>query len=98
MTGKFEEKAHNSGSELHREGSSPNEDGFFDRFAEAADKVIDETARLGKAALEKENRPKVAAGAAVGAIAGAVLPFVSLPLGLIAGAGYAAYREASKRG
>lgn len=32
-------------------------------------------------------------GAAIGAVAGALLPFVSLPLGLAAGAGYAFYKR-----
>ena len=99
MTKKFEEKAHNPGSDLHREGSAPDgERSFFDQITDTADKVIDEAARLGQTALEKENRPKVAAGAAVGAVTAAVLPFVSIPLGLLAGAGYVAYREANKRG
>ncbi|RPF70215.1 hypothetical protein [Aurantiacibacter spongiae] len=32
-------------------------------------------------------------GAAIGAVAGAILPFVTLPLGLAAGAGYAFYKR-----
>ena len=36
------------------------------------------------------------AGAAIGAVAGAVLPVVSLPLGLIAGAGFAFYQRIKK--
>jgi hypothetical protein len=35
----------------------------------------------------------VLTGAAVGAVAGAILPLVNLPLGLVAGAGYALYRR-----
>ncbi|MFM5906862.1 MAG: hypothetical protein ACKOPO_04650 [Novosphingobium sp.] len=35
----------------------------------------------------------VLAGAAVGAVAGALLPVVSLPLGLIAGAGFMLYKR-----
>ena len=35
----------------------------------------------------------VLTGAALGAVAGVLLPFVSLPLGLIAGAGYMLYKR-----
>lgn len=35
----------------------------------------------------------VLTGAAVGAVAGALLPFVSLPIGAVAGAGYMFYRR-----
>jgi len=35
----------------------------------------------------------VLTGAAVGAVAGLLLPFVSLPLGLVAGAGYMLYKR-----
>jgi hypothetical protein len=35
----------------------------------------------------------VLTGAAIGAVAGALLPIVNLPVGLLAGAGYALYRR-----
>jgi hypothetical protein len=38
----------------------------------------------------------VLTGAAIGAVAGLVLPIVSWPLGLIAGAGFALYQRIKK--
>jgi uncharacterized phosphosugar-binding protein len=93
------EKAHNEGSELHRESVSPNgESSMFDKLIEGADKVIDEAARIGKAAMEPENRSKVVAGAAVGAVASIVVPVVGPILGALVGAGYVANREDKKTG
>lgn len=43
--------------------------------------------------MEHPSTKPVLTGAAVGAVAGAVLPFVSLPLGLVAGAGYMLYKR-----
>ncbi|MET0252172.1 MAG: hypothetical protein ABW203_08350 [Novosphingobium sp.] len=39
----------------------------------------------------------VLTGAAIGAVAGLVLPVVTLPMGLVAGAGYALYRRIQPR-
>jgi hypothetical protein len=43
--------------------------------------------------LEGDRAPT---GAAIGAVAGAVLPLVSWPIGLIAGAGYMLYNRVKK--
>lgn len=89
------ERAHNVGTEFTRTGEEPGaEQSFFDQAIEFADKAVDEAARIGKAAMEKDNRGRVAAGAAVGAVGAIVLPVVSLPLGALAGAGYVAWRAA----
>jgi hypothetical protein len=40
-----------------------------------------------------EDTKQLAIGAAIGGVAGAILPFVSLPLGAIAGAGWVAYKR-----
>ncbi len=50
-------------------------------------------------AKEGFNHPSTApvlTGAAVGAVAGWLLPIVSLPIGLIAGAGFALYQRIKK--
>ena len=87
------ERAHNVGTEFTRTGSEPGqEQNFFDQATEFADKAIDEAAKIGKAAMDKDNRGRVAAGAAVGAVGAIVRPILSLPLGALAGAGYVAWR------
>lgn len=99
MSHDSKEKAHNEGSEFHREGTSPSgERSVIDQIVETADWAIDEAARLGKTAMEPENRSKVIAGGAVGAVASLAIPFVGPLLGALAGIGYVAHREASKRG
>lgn len=91
--------AHNKDSEFREEGTSPNDHkNFFDQIIEGADKAIDEVARVGKAAMEPENRSKVVAGAALGAVASIVVPVVGPILGAMVGAGYVANREDKKRG
>lgn len=97
MTKGKTERAHNDGSEFTREGAG--RDGVkskVDQFVEMADKAVEEVSRVGKSALTKDNAPKLAAGAALGAVAAAVLPIISLPLGALAGVGYVAYRQANK--
>ena len=98
MSHKTTEKAHNEGAEFTRESTSPADiaSNALDQFVEFADKAVDEVSRVGKQALTGDNAPKLAAGAALGAVAGILLPFISLPLGAIAGAGYVAYRQAQK--
>jgi hypothetical protein len=50
-------------------------------------------------AKEGVNHPSTApvlTGAAIGAVAGALLPFISWPIGLAAGAGFALYQRIKK--
>lgn len=97
MTKRKTERAHNEGSEFTCEGKSGGGDASpIDQFVEFADKAIDEVSRVGKTAFTNENAPKLAAGAAMGAVAAVVIPFVSMPLGALAGLGYVAYRQANK--
>ncbi|MEM1195897.1 MAG: hypothetical protein AAGH57_07310 [Pseudomonadota bacterium] len=66
---------------------------------EAPDWVEDAKAEISGMAKEGMGHPStkpVLAGAAIGAVAGAVLPIVSLPLGLVAGAGFAFYQRIKK--
>lgn len=53
----------------------------------------EEISGMAKQGMAHPSTKPVLTGAAVGAVAGAVLPFVSLPLGLVAGAGYMFYRR-----
>jgi len=53
----------------------------------------DEISGMAKQGMAHPSTKPVLTGAAVGAVAGAVLPIVSWPLGLAAGAGYMLYRR-----
>ena len=48
---------------------------------------------MAKEGLQHPSTTPVLTGAAVGAVAGAVLPVVSWPLGLLAGAGFMLYKR-----
>jgi hypothetical protein len=63
------------------------------------DWVEDVKAEVTGMAKEGVNHPSTApvlTGAAIGAVAGAILPVISWPLGLIAGAGFALYQRIKK--
>lgn len=63
------------------------------------DWVEDVKAEVTGMAKEGVNHPSTApvlTGAAIGAVAGWILPVVSLPIGLIAGAGFALYQRIKK--
>lgn len=51
---------------------------------------------MAKEGLNHPSTPPVLTGAAVGAVAGLILPVVSWPLGLLAGAGFALYQRIKK--
>lgn len=53
----------------------------------------DEIAGMAKEGMAHPSTKPVLTGAAVGAVAGAILPVVSWPLGLIAGAGFMLYKR-----
>jgi hypothetical protein len=53
----------------------------------------DEVSGMAKQGMAHPSTKPVLTGAAVGAVAGAILPVVSWPLGLVAGAGYMLYRR-----
>ncbi|MBX9885918.1 MAG: hypothetical protein K2X68_13200 [Novosphingobium sp.] len=48
---------------------------------------------MAKQGMDHPSTKPVLIGAGIGAVAGALLPFVSLPLGLAVGAGYAFYQR-----
>ena len=55
-----------------------------------------EISGMAKDGMSHPSTKPVLAGAAIGALAGALLPVVSLPLGLVAGAGLAFYNRIKK--
>jgi hypothetical protein len=63
------------------------------------DWVEDAKAEISGMAKQGVNHPSTApvlTGAAIGAVAGALLPVVSWPVGLLAGAGFALYQRIKK--
>jgi len=63
---------------------------------ERDDLMADATAEIKGMAKEGMHHPStkpVLTGAAVGALAGAILPVVSWPIGLVAGAGFMLYKR-----
>lgn len=52
-----------------------------------------EISAMAKGGMKHPSTKPVIAGAAIGGLAGALLPVVSLPLGLVIGAGYAFYNR-----
>ncbi|GAA5050435.1 MULTISPECIES: hypothetical protein [Erythrobacteraceae] len=55
--------------------------------------AVDEVKAMGKEGLAHPSSKPVLTGAAVGAVAGGLLPVVTWPVGLIAGAGYMIYKR-----
>jgi len=60
-----------------------------DLLSDARDEIVG----MGKQGMAHPSTKPVLTGAAVGAVAGAVLPVVSWPIGLIAGAGFMLYKR-----
>ncbi len=57
------------------------------------DNAREEIVGMAKEGLAHPSTKPVLTGAAIGAVAGAVLPVVSWPLGLLAGAGFMLYKR-----
>lgn len=57
------------------------------------DDAKEEISGMAKEGLDHPSTKPVLAGAAIGALAGALLPVISLPVGLVAGAGFAFYNR-----
>ena len=60
-----------------------------DLLGEARDEIVG----MAKGGMAHPSTKPVLTGAAVGAVAGAILPVVSWPLGLLAGAGIVLYKR-----
>ena len=56
-------------------------------------RATEEISGMAKQGMDHPSTKPVLIGADIGAVAGALLPFVSLPLGLVAGAGIALYQR-----
>ena len=56
-------------------------------------RATEEISGMAKQGMDHPSTRPVLVGAGIGAVAGALLPFVSLPLGLVAGAGFALYQR-----
>jgi hypothetical protein len=56
-------------------------------------RASEEISGMAKQGMDHPSTKPVLIGAGIGAVAGALLPFVSLPLGLVAGAGFALYQR-----
>ena len=57
------------------------------------DNAREEIVGMAKQGMAHPSTKPVLTGAAVGAVAGALIPVVSWPLGLVAGAGFALYKR-----
>jgi hypothetical protein len=60
------------------------------------DNAMAEITGMAKEGMKHPSTKPVLTGAAVGAVAGAILPIVSLPLGLFVGAAFMLYQRARK--
>ena len=69
--------------------TDPNEPRSDDLLSEAGDEIKG----MAKEGMHHPSTKPVLVGGAVGALAGAVLPVVSWPIGLVAGAGFMLYRR-----
>lgn len=76
--------------------TSPIEE-TFNAAVEFVGNVAGETSRQVSDVLRNESAQKIAGGAAVGAIAAAVLPVVTLGAGAVIGAGVVAYQQMTKK-
>ena len=56
-------------------------------------RATDEVKAMGKEGLSHPSTKPVLTGAAVGAVAGLLLPVLSIPIGVIGGAGYMLWRR-----
>ena len=55
--------------------------------------AVDEVKAMGREGMGHPSSKPVLTGAAVGALAGGLLPVVTWPVGLVAGAGYMIYKR-----
>ena len=58
--------------------------------------VKNEVSGMAKEGMHHPSTKPVLAGAAIGAVAGVLLPVISLPVGLLAGAGIALYNRVKR--
>ena len=73
----------------HNPGGPNRDNGWVDN-------AKTEISGMAKQGLDHPSTKPVLAGAAIGAVAGILLPVVTLPIGLLAGAGFAFYNRIKK--
>ncbi|ABD26678.1 hypothetical protein Saro_2241 [Novosphingobium aromaticivorans DSM 12444] len=61
-----------------------------------ATRAKEEFSAMAKQGMAHPSTKPVLTGAAIGAVAGAVLPVVSIPLGIVAGAGFMFWKRISR--
>ncbi len=66
------------------------------RKSDWVEEAKSEISGMAKGGLEHPSTKPVLAGAAIGALAGALLPVVTLPIGALVGAGFAFYNRIKK--
>jgi hypothetical protein len=71
------------------EPNNPNGGNQGDLIGDAKDEIVG----MAKGGMHHPSTKPVLTGAAVGAVAGAVLPLLSLPVGALIGAGYMLYKR-----
>ncbi len=76
-------------------GEAP-EQSVGEMLVEFATSTADELKQTGRTVLKSDAGKKVAAGAAIGAVAAVAIPFVSIGVGALVGAGVVALRRRSR--
>ncbi len=71
----------------------PYDDKPNDQKPDYLGRATDEIKAMGKEGFAHPSTKTVAAGAAIGAVAGLLLPVLSIPIGLIGGAGIALWQR-----
>ena len=71
------------------EPNNPNGGNQGDLLGDAKDEIVG----MAKGGMQHPSTKPVLTGAAVGAVAGAVLPLISWPAGLLIGAGFMLYKR-----
>ena len=81
--------------EARSDRAGPEGESVGTMIADFASGAAEEIKRTAEPILKSETGRKVAAGAAIGAVAAVVVPFVSIGVGAVIGAGVAALRRKS---
>jgi hypothetical protein len=78
-------------------GDEPGRESVGEMLVGFASGTAEEIRQTAEPVLKSETGKKVAAGAAIGAVAAVAIPFVSIGVGAVVGAGVAAFRRFSRR-
>ena len=78
-------------------GAEPGRESVGEMLAGFASDTAEQIRQTAEPVPKSETGRKVAAGAAIGAVAAVAIPFVSIGVGALVGAGYVALRRAAKK-